>query len=368
MLTTTIQRQNEDHIADHLPSISVQKAPVSRQSQFNYDDFVFGIQPTDHIFLCAYKDGTWCDARIVPYQDLQLSPFALCFHYGQTIFEGMKAFRHINGRVSVFRPDKHYQRLARSLERMCMPVMEESFFTDAVAMLVSVDKHWIPDRGDISMYIRPFVIATEARLGVKVSEEYLFGILCSPMAQYYSKPLRVKVETKYVRAVSGGVGFAKCGGNYGAAMYPTRQANAEGYDQVLWTDARDHEFLEESGTMNIMVALEGRIITPPLSDTILDGVTRDSLIQIARDLNIPVEERRISYRDLLDAFWKGKKVEVFGVGTAAVLSPIQVIQIEGNDYAAYTGEDALMFRLKKELENIRTGRSTDKFNWNYFVE
>src|SRR5690554_2442950 len=249
-------------------TIPVELSTNSRLGRYDSNKIVFGKNPTDHVFLTEYKNGKWNNPRIEPFHDLTLSPLALCFHYGQTIFEGLKAYIQSDGKVNIFRPKKHQQRMNKSLERMCMPTIPEDLFMDAIHTLIDLEKNWIPDTEGSSLYIRPFVIATEPRLGVKVSDEYLFMIVCMPMASYYSSNLKVKVETEFVRAVEGGAGFAKCGGNYGGAFYPTQKANENGFDQVLWTDGKYHEFIEESGTMNVMFVIDNVLITPPLSSSI----------------------------------------------------------------------------------------------------
>ena len=327
----------------------------------------FGKIPTEHMFLAEYRNGKWQNARITPFHDLTLSPLALCLHYGQTVFEGMKAFVMEDGRINIFRMEKHYDRFSKSLNRMCMPNVPKELFTEAMHQLIQLDAKWVPDEPDGSLYIRPFMIADEGRIGVKVADEYLFMIVCSPAYQYYTKPLKIKVETHYVRAADGGTGAAKCGGNYGAAFYPTQKAKDEGFDQVLWTDSKNHEFIEESGTMNAMFYIDNTLITPALSGTILDGVTRSSLLTIAREKGMMVEERPISIRELVAHFDAGKKVEAFGAGTAAVIAPIESISIEGKTYTCYTGENAVMYELKKELYNIRIGVSPDTHNWNYIL-
>lgn len=327
----------------------------------------FGITPTDHMFIAEYANGEWSNSRIVPFENLSMSPIALCLHYGQTVFEGMKAFRMADGTTNLFRAKKHYDRFCKSLERMCMPNVPETLFQEALKQLVQLDAGWIPDDKDGSLYIRPFMIASEQRLGVKISDEYLFMIVCTPAYQYYAKPLKVKVEEQYSRAAFGGTGFAKCGGNYGGAYYPARKAQEAGYDQVMWTDSRRHEYIEESGTMNLMFYMDGVLVTPPLGGTILDGVTRDSLLTIAEDMGIPVAERPVTHREIKDALEKGKRVEAFGSGTAAVVAPIEVIGIAGTDYNCYIGEDSLAHKLKAALDAVRHGNSADKYNWNTIV-
>lgn len=327
----------------------------------------FGQQPTEHMFIAEYRDGEWQNSRIVPFSNLSMSPFALCLHYGQTVFEGMKAFLMEDGRINIFRPEKHYNRFLKSLQRMCMPEVPQALFTEALHQLVQLDAAWVPQDADGSLYLRPFMIASEERLGVKVADEYIFMIVCTPAYQYYAKPLKVKVEDTYVRAADGGTGSTKCGGNYGGAFYPTQQAREEGYDQVIWTDSKTHEMIEESGTMNLMFFIDNTLVTPALSGTILDGVTRDSLLTLARERGITVEERPIRYSEILDALETGKKVEAFGAGTAAVIAPIETIAIGGKHYNCYTEADATMYQLQKWLLEIRKGTAPDTHNWNYIL-
>lgn len=348
-------------------TIPVSRTKNSRLPEYDFDHIVFGNNPTDHIFIAEYKNGAWGQARIEPFHDLTISPIALGLHYGQTVFEGLKAYKLEDGNLNIFRPYKHHDRLNKSLDRMCMPPVPEALFMDAVHTLVELEQDWIPNRADSSLYIRPFVFASEPRIGVKTSDEYLFLVVCMPMASYYSGNLKVKVETEYVRAVEGGTGAAKCGGNYGAAFYPTQKAKEEGYDQVLWTDGKHNEFLEESGTMNLMFVIDDILITPPLSGSILDGVTRDSLIAIARKSGITVTERMFSYHELEAAFQAGKKVEAFGVGTAAVVSVIEMIGIKDKQYFTDVSDNAVLYRLKSELQAIRRGQKHDVFNWNYII-
>lgn len=327
----------------------------------------FGKVPTEHMFIAEYADGSWHSPRIVPFDDLTLSPLALCLHYGQTVFEGMKAFRMDDGRINIFRADKHYDRFVKSLERMCMPAVPYEMFMEALDNLVGLDRDWVPTDADGSLYLRPFMIATEPRIGVKVSDEYLFMVVATPAFAYYTEPLTVKLETDFARAAEGGTGAAKCGGNYGGAFYPAQLARAEGFDQVIWTDARTHSFIEESGTMNLMFYWNGRLLTPPLSGTILDGVTRDSLLSLALELGIKVETQQVAWRDLEDALASGQKVEAFGAGTAAVIAPIRSITIGGKAYACYTGEDAIMYRLRDALDEVRKGKRADSHNWNHIL-
>lgn len=343
---------------------------ISAQSERQVKDtksIPFGKQPTEHMFISEYKDGQWQNSRIVPFADLTMSPFALCLHYGQTVFEGMKAFHTKDGRINIFRPDKHYDRFIKSLNRLCMPEVPKGLFMEALHQLVQLDGAWIPEEADGSLYIRPFMIASEERLGVKVADEYLFMIVATPAYQYYAKPLKVKVEDTYSRAADGGTGFAKCGGNYGGAFYPTQLAREAGYDQVIWTDSKTHELIEESGTMNLMFVINGTLVTPPLSGTILDGVTRDSLLAIAKDKGLKMEVRPVNVNELKQALEAGQKVEAFGAGTAAVIAPIETIAIGGKEYTCYIAEDAMMYQLQKELYDIRHGNAPDNHNWNYII-
>lgn len=327
----------------------------------------FGKIPTEHMFIAEYRNGQWHDARIVPFQDLSMSPFALCLHYGQTVFEGMKAFRTVGGKINLFRIDKHFERFNRSLQRMCMPEVPQALFTDALTQLVDLDRNWVPNDPDGSLYLRPFMIASEERLGVKVADEYLFMIVASPAYQYYDKPLKVKIETEYVRAADGGTGATKCGGNYGAAFYPTQLARQAGYDQVIWTDSRTHELVEESGTMNVMFVINDTLITPPLSGTILDGVTRDSLLTIARDMGWKIDVRPVRWQELQNALEAGQRIEAFGAGTAAVIAPIETLAVNGKEYTCDTGNTAKMYDLRDALYNIRKGKADDRHQWNHLI-
>lgn len=320
------------------------------------------------MFIAEYKNGKWNEGALTRFQHISLSPFALCFHYGQTVFEGMKAFRMKDGQVNVFRPLKNFERMNLSLERMCMPPLSEELFMHGVSEMVKADKKYIDEDEESSLYIRPLVIASEERIGVKVSDEYLFIVMCSPAKKYFANPIKVKVETEFTRAAEGGTGFAKCGGNYGAAYYPTHLARLQGYDQVIWTDGQNHEYMEESGTMNVIFVIDGTLITPALSGTILDGITRDSILTLARKNGIKVEERRVSVKEIQEAFESGKKVEACGVGTAAVVAPIEQIDINGKKYTPFTGDNSQMAKLKRQLLEIRLGIQKDEFGWNYMVK
>ena len=351
-----------------MPDIDIEKSSTSRVKIFDFDKINFGEFPTDHMLLCHYASKMWKKPIIKPVQNLSLSPMALCFHYGQTVFEGFKAYRLEDGNINIFRLSKHLERINKSLQRMSMPQLPEEFFINSVCSLIELEQQWVSARPGHSLYIRPFMIATEARLGVKVSDEYFFMVICTPMSNYFGNSyLKVKVETQYTRAVQGGVGFAKNGGNYGAAFFPTELARQDGFDQVLWTDGKEHEFIEESGMMNIMFIIDDTVITPPLSGTILDGVTRDSILTLAKDAGMNIEERPISYKELQTAFEQGKEIEAFGVGTAAVIAPIELINIQGKNYYPLISQSARLYQFKEELQNIRSGRLADRHDWNHIL-
>jgi branched-chain amino acid aminotransferase len=347
--------------------ITIEKNPVSQLPHTDLTAPVFGKIHTDHLFIAEYKNGIWHDGKIIPFQHLSLSPFTLALHYAQSVFEGMKAFKTADGRTYVFRPEDHHKRLTRSMQRMCMPEITKSYFLEAVSTFVNLEKEWIPSAPGGALYLRPLVFASEARVGVKIAEEYLFLIMACPTVPMYSKPLSVKVETLYTRAAEGGTGNAKCAGNYGAAFYPTRLAQQEGFDQLIWTDAKTHSFIEESGTMNVFAVINGVLTTPPVSGTILEGITRDTLLSIAKRLNIPTEERKISVEELENGFKNGSITEIFGTGTAAVVIPIQKVSIEGRTYGP-EGEYSIMKRLDSALRYIRSGILEDTGNWMVFVD
>jgi branched-chain amino acid aminotransferase len=348
--------------------IPVRKNLYSKLKEVDFKNLEFGKYVSDHMLVCDYADGAWKTPQVVPYSNLSLSPTTLALHYGQTVFEGMKAFVMKDGRINIFRMEKHYDRFVRSLERMCMAIPPREIFVEGLKKLIEVDKGWVPNKSGEALYIRPFIYASEAKFGVKISEEYRFIIFTGPVPALYSNPIKVKVETNYVRAAKGGTGFAKCGGNYGGAYYPTKLAKEQGYDQLLWTDAKENKFIEESGMMNAMFVINGKLVTPPLSDSILDGVTRDSLLTLAKDLNINIEERPVRVDELETAFKNKNITEAFGAGTAAVVAPIQTIHINGIEYTlpVYNNE-SLQNRLKDELELIRTGAALDVHEWNCAV-
>lgn len=352
-----------------MTDIKVTPTTASRFKEVDLSKLEFGKYVSDHMLVAEYSNGAWQQAEIVPYGDIVMNPAMLALHYGQSVFEGMKAYRMKDGNISVFRMRKHYERLNKSLTRMCMPSIPEELFVNGLVELLKLDNQWIPDGDGASLYIRPLVFATENRLGVKVSEKYKFIIMTAPVGPYYAKPLRLKVETTYVRAAEGGVGYAKCAGNYGASFYPTQKAKEEGFDQVLWTDAKEHKYIDESGTMNIMFVLDHKLITPPLSTAILDGVTRDSILTLAREMHFPSDQHRVSVNELKEGFEMGWLTEAFGAGTAAVVAPVASISIEGTVYdLPPVTDESFMMKAKKKLSNIRLGIEPDVFDWNYIIK
>ncbi|GKU82877.1 branched-chain amino acid aminotransferase [Niallia sp. NCCP-28] len=329
---------------------------------------VFGKTFTDHMFMMDYTEGRgWHDAQILPYQPITLDPASVIFHYGQTVFEGMKAYLTKEGKVLLFRPEKNMERLNKSNERLCIPAIDEEFALSALKQLISVDKEWIPTEEGTSLYIRPFIISTQPYLGVAASVSYKFMIILSPVGSYYKegvKPVKIFVENEYVRAVSGGTGSAKTAGNYAASLKAQQIAAEKGYSQVLWLDGVEKKYIEEVGAMNVFFKINGEIVTPMLNGSILEGVTRGSIIELLKYWNIPVTERKITVEEIFEAHKNGELEEAFGTGTAAVISPIgeffwneQVIVLNNNE----TGE--LAKKLYDTITNIQNGKIEDPFDW-----
>ncbi|MFZ6013059.1 MAG: branched-chain amino acid aminotransferase [Bacteroidota bacterium] len=351
-------------------TIAVQRVKKSRINEVDFNNLEFGKHLSDHMLVAEYNHGHWATPSIVPFGDLTMSPAILSLHYGQSVFEGMKAFRTKDGHINIFRPHKHLDRFNKSLDRMCMPNISEEMWLSGLQALIDVDQQWIPDHEGVSLYIRPFMFASESRLGVKVSDQYKFIILTCPVGPYQAKPYRLKVENQYVRTAEGGTGFAKCAGNYGGAFYPTQIAREEGFDQILWTDHKEHKYIDEVGMMNVMFVLNGNLVTPQLSTAILDGVTRDSILTLAKEIpTFKIEERRVTIDEIEEGFVKGTLTEAFGTGTAAVVAPIAVINIKGKDYQIpAAGPTSFQQQVKKKLHNIRIGLAPDTYSWNYIVK
>ncbi len=344
--------------------ILIQPVAQSRIEEVDFQNLVFGRTFSDHMFIAEYDQGQWQDLRIVPYGKIGLDPALMALHYGQSIFEGMKAFRTDEGKTVLFRPEKNWARMNKSARRMCMPELPEEVFMGGIKQLIQMDQAWIPTQEGSSLYIRPFMFASDEYIGMRPSEKYLFVVFTCPVAAYYANPVRVKIESHFVRAAEGGIGAAKTAGNYAASMYPAQLAQKAGYDQLVWTDAKTHEFVEESGTMNLGFVINGNFITPPTGDTILDGITRMSVLQLAKDFGLGVEERRVSVKEIIQAHQNGHLEEAFGIGTAATISPVQCIGYEGQDYElAPLTEQSFGMRAKKYLTDLCKGRVKDNHKW-----
>ena len=349
--------------------MSTQSIPVIKNTNpklpaFNMNEIAFGKNFTDHMLVADYENGEWKNVAIQPYAPFQVDPSCAVLHYGQTIFEGIKAFKNEKGEVVIFRPDQNFIRFNTSAARMEMPSVPEWIFMEGMKQLVSLERDWIPNKPDSSLYIRPFMVAMDPFLGVRPSQTYKFMIILGPSGAYHAAPMKILIEQQYTRATPGGVGFAKNGGNYGGSLYPVSLAQEKGYDQVLWTDAIEHKFVEEVGMMNVMFVIDGKVITPSIErGTVLKGVTRDSSITLLREMGYEVEERNLSVAEIVDAHKKGLFQEVFGVGTAAVVSYIS--KLAHGEYVMDFDVEALKVApaLKKHLNDLRMGNIVDKHGW-----
>lgn len=332
------------------------------------DQLQFGKLFTDHMFIMDYSEGKgWYDPRIVPYQPIVLDPASVIFHYGQTVFEGLKAYIGKEGTVRLFRPEKNMERLNHSNDRLSMPQVDEELALEALKQLIKVDKEWIPMAEGTSLYIRPFIIATDSSLSVAVSDQYRFMIILSPVGSYYKEginPVKILVENEYIRAVSGGTGTAKTAGNYASGLKAQEGAEKQGYAQVLWLDGVEKKYVEEVGSMNIFFKIDGEVITPALNGSILAGITRDSIIKLLSHWNMPVTERKISMEEIRTAHQEGRLDEAFGTGTAAVISPIGEFNWAGEKLVVNEGETGeISKKLYDVLTGIQTGSEADLFDW-----
>ncbi|MFA7380682.1 MAG: branched-chain amino acid aminotransferase [Bacteroidia bacterium] len=344
--------------------IKVTTSTASRIDQCDFDNVQFGKIFTDHMFCVDYSEGTWQNARIIPFGPIPFSPAMSVIHYGQGIFEGMKAYKNTAGEALLFRPMDNWARLNASARRMCMPEIPDDIFMAGLKTLIAKDINWIPTKEGSGLYVRPFMFATDDFIGVRPSANYSFMIFCCPVNAYYNKPLRVKVAEKYVRSFDGGAGFAKAAGNYGISMLPTLEAQKEGYDQIIWMDGRDFTYVEESGTTNLFFEIDGTVVTPQLDGNILDGVTRKSCIEILRHNGYRVEERKVKITEVIDACQQGKLTDAFGTGTAATIAPISTIGYKGTDYELPEAETRVVSKmLKQTMEDIKTAKIADTFGW-----
>ncbi|SFR67321.1 MULTISPECIES: branched-chain amino acid aminotransferase [Maribacter] len=345
--------------------IIVEKVKTSKIDQVDFDNLAFGSVFTDHMLVCTYKDGAWETPKITPYQPITLDPSSKIFHYGQSIFEGMKAYKDKNNDVFLFRPLDNHKRFNISAERMCIPQIPEDYFMEGLNALINLDKDFIPTKDGSSLYIRPFMFASGNGFHASPANEYKFIIACAPSGAYFSGKVKVLIEEKYSRSANGGVGYAKAGGNYAGQFYPTQLAVAKGYNQVIWTDDTNHEFIEEAGAMNIFVRINDTLLTGPTSDRILDGITRKSILEIAKDLGIKTEVRKITVKEVVEAAKDGSLKEMFGAGTAAVISPIAGFGYRDTDYDLPELENSYGQLLKKTITDIQYNKSEDKFGWRY---
>jgi branched-chain amino acid aminotransferase len=347
-----------------MSKIKVTKTEDSRLSTVNFDDLPFGRVFSDHMFIADYRDGQWVNPRIEPFRKIEMSPSTMVLHYGQAIFEGMKASKSYNGKPMLFRPEQHALRLNNSAARLCMPAFPEELFLEALHSLIGLDNDWIPPQEGSALYIRPFMFATDEFIGVRPSETYKFIIFTGPVGPYYSRPVNLWVEQKYVRAFEGGTGEAKAAGNYAASLLPARLAMERGYDQVMWMDGHEFKYIEEVGTMNIFFVIDGKVITPATTGAILKGITRDSILTILREKGYEVEERLISIDEVVEAHRAGKLQEVFGTGTAAVVAHIAKIGYGETELILPPMEDREVGILaKKEIDGLRSGKIKDTHGW-----
>lgn len=343
----------------------IQPIAQSNIGSVDFENVKFGSTFTDHMLVCHYKDGQWGDVEIKPYGPMSFAPSINVFHYGQAIFEGMKAYKDANDDVWLFRPRENWARFNKSAERMAMPHIDEERFVDGLKALLNLDKDWVQKGQGDSLYIRPFMVGTHEGVVAGPSSEFMFCIICSPARTYYSGKVKVQIAEHYSRAANGGVGYTKCSGNYAGQFYPTKLAQEAGYQQVIWTDDATHTKLEEAGTMNVFFRIGDTIITAPTSERILDGVTRKSLLDIAQNLGLKVDVKTIVVQDLLDAHAKGELKEIFGAGTAVTIGQIEGFAFQDKYYElpAMDDADSYALKLKANLQGIQQKAIEDTFNW-----
>ncbi|MBB5267543.1 branched-chain amino acid aminotransferase [Algibacter amylolyticus] len=347
--------------------IEIIKTKTSKINEVDFDNLKFGSVFSDHMLECNFKDGKWQAPKVLPYQPIVLDPSAKIFHYGQSIFEGMKAYKDVDENVWLFRPLDNFKRLNISAKRLAIPELPENYFMDGLKALLEVDQEWIPKKDGSSLYIRPFVFASGNGFHASPADEYKFIICTAPSGAYFAGEVRVLIEEKYSRSANGGVGFAKAGGNYAGQFYPTQLAIDKGYQQVIWTDDNTHEYIEEAGAMNIFIRINDTLITGPTSDRILDGITRKSIIELAKKEGINVEVRKITVSEVVEAAKNGSLKEMFGAGTAAVISPIAGFGYKDADYELPKLDETYASFLKKRITDIQTNKAEDIFGWRYQV-
>ena len=347
--------------------ITIEKSTTTKIHEVDFNNLSFGSVYTDHMLVSDYKNGTWSVPKIIPYQPIALDPASKIFHYGQSIFEGMKAYKDQEGQVWLFRPKDNHARLNKSAERMAIPELPQEYFMEGLTTLLELEKDWIPQSPGSSLYVRPFMFASGTGLHASPADEYKFLIALAPSGAYFSGKVKVLIEETYARAANGGVGYAKAGGNYAAQFYPTKLAADQGYQQVIWTDDHNHEYIEEAGAMNIFIRINDTLLTAPTSDRILDGITRKSILELAKDLGIETEVRKIKVSEVVEAAKNGTLKEMFGAGTAAVISPISAFGYKGEEYVLPELEHSYAATLKTKITDIQYNRAEDKFGWRYRV-
>jgi len=348
-------------------SIEIKRVEKSNISSVDFDNLPFGSVYSDHMLTCDFVNGKWQSPKIEPFAPISLMPSAKIFHYGQSIFEGMKAYKDKDENIMLFRPEENWKRLNKSAKRLVIPEIQEDIFMDGLKALLELDSNWIPTNEGSSLYIRPFMFATGNGFHASPADAYKFVVCTAPSGAYFGGKVKVLIEEKYARAANGGVGFAKAGGNYAAQFYPTQLAIEKGYNQVIWTDDNTHEYIEEAGAMNIFVRINDTLLTSPTSDRILDGVTRKSILQIAEDNGIKTEVRKISVTEVVEAAKNGNLKEMFGAGTAAVISPIAGFGYKEDDFDLPVLEKPYASQLKKLITDIQTNKTEDPYGWRVMI-
>jgi branched-chain amino acid aminotransferase len=340
----------------------------SQLDKVDFDNIPFGRMFTDHMFIADYEDGKWGDMRIEPFANFSIHPANIAWHYGQSIFEGMKATKAIDGTPMLFRPEMHAERINRSAERLCMPAFPKQQFLDAVYEIVKLDQAWIPPQEGSALYLRPFMIAMDEFIGVQVAKKYRFIIFCCPVGPYYSGSIKLKADPFYIRAAVGGTGEAKAAGNYAGSLYPAKLAREEGFDQILWLDAKEHKYIQEVGTMNIFFVIDDTVITPPTSGTILKGITRDSALSLLKDNGYKLDVRDLTIDEIMTAGKEGRLKEVFGTGTAAVVANVSEIEYKGDRVKIDPDSFKVSPFLKDMINGIRSKRINDPYGWTVEVK
>ncbi len=349
--------------------LNVTQASSSRIDNVDLDNPGFGREFADHMLEMEYRNEKWQQPEIKPYGSIEITPALSALHYAQSVFEGTKAYYVDGNTVNLFRVEKNYERMARSCKRMCIPKVQREVFLEGIKKLIELDHKWVPQKEGNSLYIRPFACAFDPIISARVAEQYRFYVITSPVGSYYNRPVKLTTTKKYVRAVKGGVGDAKTAGNYAASLYPAQQAKKHGFDQVLWLDADEHKYVEEVGTMNIFFVIDGVLVTPNLRGTILPGVTRDSIIKLAKQWDMPVEERRIGIKEVMQAGKDGKLDEVFGAGTAAVVSPVEEVHHDGQSVTFdIDGRGPVGEKFYNAITAIQYGQAEDPFGWVTSIE